>query len=80
LIAPTPHSPQLNIRKSDKPPARGMLRVRCIGRPQFGQAGRCLIWSPTGSPTGRINSLANMLLDLIVLRFFKQQIEIQTAV
>jgi hypothetical protein len=39
----TPHSPQLKIRRSVRPPLRGMVRVRCIDRPQFGgiAAGRC---------------------------------------
>ncbi len=44
----TPHSPQLKVRKSGRPPVRGMVRVRCIDRPQFGHSGRTMLWSPTG--------------------------------
>jgi hypothetical protein len=47
----TPHSPQLKIRRSARPPVRGVVRVRCIDRPQFGQfghGGRTMVWLPTG--------------------------------
>ncbi len=44
----TPHSPQLKVRRSGRPPVRGVMRVRCIDRPQFGHGGRTMGWSPTG--------------------------------
>ena len=44
----TPHSPQLKVRRSGRPPVRGVVRVRCIDRPQFGHGGRTMVWLPTG--------------------------------
>jgi hypothetical protein len=47
-VAQTPHFPQLKVRRSGRPPDRGVVRVRCIDRPQFGHRGRTMVWSPTG--------------------------------
>jgi len=56
-----------------------VVRIRCIGLPQFGQAGRCLIRSPTGSPKGRICSLANMLFNLIRILFLNGRAKFKQA-
>ena len=70
----TPHSPQLKVRRSVRPPLRGMVRVRCIDRPQFGHSGRTMLWSPTG----RFSSCNANMGPLAV--HFKRTNEIQTHV
>jgi hypothetical protein len=39
-ITETPHSPQLKVPRSGRPPVPSVMRARCIDLPQFGQAGR----------------------------------------
>jgi len=74
-VAQTPHSPQLKVRRSGRPPDRGVVRVRCIDRPQFGHGGRTMVWSPTG----RFNSWNASMIRLGQMHF-KRSIEIQTYV
>jgi hypothetical protein len=64
-VTQTPHSPQPYVRRSARPPVPGVWRVRCIGLPQFGQAGRAAMWSPTG----RIKPCIANMIYLTAVRF-----------
>ena len=70
----TPHSPQLKVRRSGSPPVRGVVRVRCIDRPQFGHGGR------TWCGRRPAASIPVMPTWYLVALHFKRTNEIQTHV
>jgi hypothetical protein len=76
----TPHSPQLKVPRSARPPVPSVMRVRCIDLPQFGQIGRNGTWSPTCSPTCRVNDSTSDIAYLYQSAVFKRTVEIQTPV